>query len=390
MTGRSPYASRFTNRAEALHRYGAMADLYGRLQLVGDPVADAVAREVLAEGARGRARFETALSEGIGAVPDASDALRRFFAEVDAVPEWVDPKKLRLGARTYQRTGQSMMLVLSAWSLMNGYHSSAAVKPLMYTRQLDAQAPRRLAETGRFLVETCQDGGLERFAPGLMSAVRVRMMHALVRQMILRGGEWRTEDWGVPINQGDMAGTILEFSLLLLEGCRVMGFHFEPNEADAVVHLWRYVGYLSGVDQRLLEELSTEARGVRFAEMVKLVQPRPDQDSIDLAAALRVVPRKLATNRLERLLAPFTIRYHDGLTRVFNGDAAADALRIPNPHWKHMIVPTRLFIAFMERMRRTLPGGTRAVSWLGNRFVRQAIDRMLAGQEPDFEPSRAA
>ncbi len=380
------HPTRFTNAAEALHRYGALADRYGCFLLAGDPVADALALEMLAGS---REPFETALARGIGAVADPSPALRAFFHEVDTIPSWVDRRKLRLGARTYQRTGQSMMFVLSAWSLMNGYHSGAAVKPLMATGQLDAAAPRRLAETGRFLVEVCQDRGLDRFAPGLQTAVRVRLMHAIVRQMLQRRGDWRTADWGVPINQADMMGTVLEFSLLLLEGCRVMGFHFEPHESEAVVHLWRYVGYLSGVDEELLEELSSEARGVRFAEMVKLVQPGPDQDSIDLAAALRVVPRELATGRLERLLVPFTIRYHDGLTRVFNGDQVADALRIPNAHWALMIHPTRAFIGTMERIRRGLPYGTRAVAWLGNTMVRQAIGRMLGGIEPTFHPSRA-
>ena len=383
---RRRYPRRFTNAAEALHRYGALADRYGQLLFAGDPIADALALEVLAGQ---REPFETALAEGIEAVPVPTPALRAFFAEVDRVPAWVDPKKLRLGARTYQRTGQSMMLVLSAWSLMNGYHSAAAVKPLMATGQLDAAAPRRLAETGRFLVEVCQDGGLERFAPGLQTAVRVRLMHSLVRHMLARRDDWHTADWGVPINQADMMGTVLEFSLLLLEGCRVMGFHFEPRESEAVVHLWRYVGYLSGVESELLEELTTEARGVRFAEMVKLVQPGPDQDSIDLAAALRVVPRALATTRVERLLAPFTIRYHDGLTRVFNGDRVADALRIPNRRWALMIHPTRAFIGTLEAVRRRLPHGTRAVAWLGNTMVRQAIGRMLGGVEPSFQPARA-
>lgn len=377
--------TRFTNAAIARHRYGAMADRLGRFLLEGDPLGDALARDILAGAPR--EPFETALAKGIDAVPNPSPALRAFFEAVDRVPDWVDPRKLRLGARTYQRTGQSMMFVLSAWSLMNGYHSSAAVKPLMATGQLDAAAPRRLAETGRFLVEVCQTNGLERFAPGFQTAVRVRLMHAIVRQLLLRKGNWRTDDWGLPINQADMVGTVIEFSLLFLEGCRVMGFHFEPRESEAVVHLWRYVGHLSGVDPELLEELSTEARGVRFAELVKLVQPGPDQDSIDLAAALRVVPRRLASSPVERLLAPFTIRYHDGLTRVFNGDRVADALRIPNPRWKLMIHPTRAFIGTMERFRRGLPYGTRAVAWLGNRMVRQAIARMLGGVEPTFQPA---
>ena len=49
---------------------------------------------------------------------------------------------------------------------MNGYHSSAAIKPLLFTGRLDVMARRRLAETGRFIAETIvvEERRIERMA----------------------------------------------------------------------------------------------------------------------------------------------------------------------------------------------------------------------------------
>jgi hypothetical protein len=67
-----------------------------------------------------------------------------------------------------------------------------------------------------------------------------------------------------------MLGTIMEFSLLVLSGARRMGFLFSRRESEAVMHLWRWVGQISGVDPWLLEHLTTEAHGVRLAETAEV------------------------------------------------------------------------------------------------------------------------
>lgn len=381
------YPTRFVNREAAFRGWGQLADTYGRGLLRGDPVADAWVAHVAAHP-DARALFERALAEGLAAVPDAPPPLRALMTQVETRPDWLDDAQLALGAATCQRFGPSLMFILSAWSLMNGYHSAPAVKPLTFTGQLDAMAPRRLAETGRFVVETCQTDGMQRFAPGFLLAVRVRVLHAMVRRMILTRGPWDTAAWGAPINQADMVGTIMEFSLLLLEGARVMGFAITDEEAEAVVHLWRYSGYLGGVDEVLLDELRSEKRGVRFAELVKLAQPGPDEDSLRLAAALRVVPAQTSHTPFERALAPFLVRYHDGLTYVFNGERIARNLGIPNAHWRHANKLTRFMVRRFEGVRQRLPGGTRLAARVGNQQLRAQIDRLLQGTEPSFQPKR--
>jgi hypothetical protein len=386
------FADRYINREQARHRFGPLADEYARYQLRGDPLADALVESFAKQGPEARGHFERWLETD--RLPEgASQALVEFAEAVRTPPPWVDFRKMKLGALTCQRLGPAQMLILSAWSLINGYHSAAAVKPLSFTGRLDRSAYRRLAETGRFVTEVSQTDGMRRLSDGFKTTVRVRVLHAQVRRMLSLSPDWDLKAWGVPINQGDMAGTVIEFSLLLLAGAREMGFRFTHEESEAVVHLWRYVGHLSGVEPGLLEEFETEERGMRFAYLVKLVQPGPDQDSLDLANALRRVPGEAAMRigggrPADVRMARFMERYHDGLAWAFNGEAIATNLEIPNPGWRYAIYPTRAIVGTMERVRRLLPSGTSLAAKLGNAAIRKRVKEMLEGAEPDFEAKR--
>lgn len=372
------FVERYVNRTEARKRFGQLADEYARFMTRTDPLADEVAAWM--RGSERREAFERAVRSGIRASDGAP--LRKLFASIDERPTWVNADALALGAQTYQRIGKSMMFILSAWSLMNGYHSAPAVKPLAFTGQLERMAPRRLAETGRFIVATMQRGALERFGEGFQIALRVRLMHAFVRQRVWRAG-WNPA-WGAPINQADMAGTVVEFSLLVIAGAEMLGYHFTDDEREALLHLWRYSGFVSGVDERLLEELSSVPRGARFAELIDLVQPGPDDDSLALAAALRRVPAQVAERPFEKALAPLMLRVHDGLTYAFNGDEIASALQIPNRRWRHVVVPLRAVVRTLERIRRSVPGSTRVVASVNNRAVSSHIQGLLKGLEPTY------
>jgi len=383
------YAERYIKREEAYDLYGDDALAYARFQFEGDPLADRVAEAIMADP-KVREQFNTALSDGIRSVAHPPACLRELFSEVDALPLWMEYDRMNLGGQTYRRMGMLAVAVLSSWALMNGYHSAAATKPLAFTGQLTERAPRRLAETGRYITEVMQPDAMHRFGTGFKLALRVRVMHAQVRVMIRRSGQWDDDAYGVPINQADMLGTLIEFSLLVLEGGRQLGFHFTDEEAEALVHLWRYNGYLQGVDSELLAHLENEAKGIRMANLLRLVQAGPDEESIAMAQALRVVPIQIARTRSERMVARFQTRVHDGLTWAFNGNEIAADLRIPNRHWRHVIVPTRMGIRVLERVRRTVPGGTWAADWVGNTSVRWEIEHALGGTEPTFRAKRTA
>ena len=379
-----PFPSRYQNRRQARVLFGDDADRYAGLYLVGDPLADDLVAWIDCAGERAKQQFEQALRGGIGSVAQPHPALVRFFERADALPAWVDFDQIRTGALAYQRFGIFGMLVLSAWSLINGYHSSAAVKPLAFTGQLRHNTQRRLAETARFVSEASQVGGLRRGRLGWEISLRVSLIHAHVRRACLGSESWRTEDWGLPINQADMFGTLLEFSLLMMDGAQRLGFSLTSHEREAILAMWRYCGHLSGVDPWLLEQLGSEAATGKMADLLRLIQPGPDADSMALTEQLLRVPGKNAKGKGPPMLAVAVSRFHNGLARALNGHSIADDLGIPDDLWQYSIYPVKAAVAPVEWFRQRVPGANRLAAHIGNRAIRGDLTRILRGVEPSF------
>lgn len=383
------FPSRYSNRAEARRRFGEDADRYASFYLVGDPRADALVERMEREGAAEKADFERATRDGIEAVRRPSPELARFFERADEMPSWVDFDELRIGALAYQRFGIFGMIVLSAWSLINGYHSSAAVKPLAFTGQLRHNAQRRLAETARFVSEATQVGGLRRGRLGREIALRVSMIHAHVRRACMTSPQWRVDDWGVAINQADMLGTLLEFSLLMMDGAQRLGFVVSARERNAILAMWRYCGHLSGVDPWLLDHMQSETKTRRIADLLHLVQPGPDEDSLALTNQLLKVPGQNDTGPAPRVLGVAVSRFHNGLARALNGPEIADNLGIPDDLWQYAEYPVRAIVSPFERLRRAIPGASRLVAHASNQLIRRDLERILRVRETDASLSSA-
>jgi hypothetical protein len=87
---------------------------------------------------------------------------------------------------------------------------------------------------------------------GWKTALHVRFLHAKVRFDILnRQGKnkWNTDKFGVPINQEDMAATTLAFSTNVLIGVDLIaGISISDQERVDYMALWRYIGWLLGVE----------------------------------------------------------------------------------------------------------------------------------------------
>jgi hypothetical protein len=232
-----------------------------------------------------------------------------------------------------------------------------------------------------------QVGGLARERNGWKMAVRVRLVHAHVRRMLVRSPHWNESAWGLPINQADMAATSLSFSVSVLFATRIMGFRYATEEADAFIRLWRYVSWLSGVDPALLP--SSEREAMDLAHMVDSLQPGPDADSLALAQALRNTTANRNDTPTDRLITPILLRWHDAITRATAGDQKADDLGVPDGWFRHMVAGGRLVIGPIERAREAIPGASRLISWLGNRSHAFAVHKELKGKEPRFEPPRS-
>lgn len=374
--------------------YGSRADHYASFYMRGDPLADdlVLAFEALPPG-EGQRMFEQALEHGIDTVASPPPALVALFRQIDDVPAWVDWDRMHNGARAYMRPGFFGGLTLSAVGLLTGYHSHAATKALAFTGRLDQMAQRRLAETALFVLQVFQIDALRRFGPGLKTAVRVRLIHAQIRRHLMRSPAWRSEEWGLPINNADMAATNVAFSIGMLSSVRQLGFRFTTDEADDVMLLWRYSGYLSGVDVGLLATSDRDA--MELGRMIVLLQPGPDGHSRLLADALRRVYAypNFGKGPMMRAMMPLLGAFHDGIAHAASEATGRDIrdLGVPHYEWRHAVPLTRMLLTPLELVRERVPFANRVASWAGNRMWTQGARDVRKRERVTLaEPTRPA
>lgn len=355
---------------------------YQRFTQMGDPLADdlVAAFRRLPAGV-GRAQFDTAVEHGIGAVDDPMPELVAFFAAVDARPYWVDQGKLDHAVRVSARIGMiPSFTAMSMFSLMGGYLASRADKTLVATGDLEAMAPRRLAETLTWTVDVTAPGALERFATGFTSTLRVRLMHAMVRAGMSRRPDWDFGQWDYPVNQSTMAGTLMLFSMGNVIGSQALGVRFSRRDKDALFHFWRYVGFLLGVDAELLP--ADEADTWRLMWLQADYEFRPDEDSTRLGHALRsaVGPLAIGHSRhpLAHLARGLTTEFLCAYSRLILGPSNAEALELPDNKLAQLMVAGFSATNFALRTpMRVLPGLNRVWETVGRynieRFSAQAM-----------------
>jgi hypothetical protein len=222
------------------------------------------------------------------------------------------------------------------------------------------------------------------FGEGWQITLKVRLMHAQVRRMILKSGRWDSTAWGHPVNQHDMAGTTLLFSCAIIDGLRKLGMDITHDEAESYVHLWRWVGRLIGVDEDVLP--ASEAEGMRLADLISLTMGEPDQDSRDLTRCLFEAAYDGCTTRAQIKQAERNVMVGRLICRELIGDELADKLEVPRTTLRHAMPMMKRFVAMAERVSRAVPfslGGRGQVA-VGTFYWDRVVEIGLQSATYDF------
>jgi hypothetical protein len=201
---------------------------------------------------------------------------------------------------------------------------------LAYTKFLQVDPTRRVRETAQMVMDVMVPGGLTPGGRGVRATMKVRVMHAIVRHMIRNdpGAAANPADpalqakFGLPINQEDMAYTLMTFSYVVIEGFRTMGYDMTDRQREGYIHCWNVVGFLMGIREELLPAGFDDA-----AQLFEAIQRRQHGESVAgqklTAALLNAVEDALPGDHHDPLVA--------ALARRLIGDATADALGIARP-----------------------------------------------------------
>ncbi len=310
------------------------------MRQVCDPLADNLIASLQASGNVQSVNALMRTLVEIDQVPpgQVSPAVLEFLDTSAVLPEWADAGKIKLGERLFWRYGPQMISTLLCYSLPFCYAGAKGVQVLSLTSRLYTNPIRRVIETAQMLVDAMSPGGISNGGKGIRTAQKVRLMHAGVRYQIHQYAGWNP-DFGQPINQEDMAGTLISFSWVLLDGFARMGLPVKEEEADAFLHCWNVIGHVLGVRGDMLTTGMADAEAL--ARTIQQRQYASCPEGIQMTDALIKMLQGLIPGNLLDFI-PLA------LTRFLLGDTYSDMLgvgRIANPGL--LLLPLRAFDKFI-------------------------------------------
>lgn len=293
------------------------------MQLVADPLADDTVARIV--GAEGRWRVDEDAARDLGAAnatrfdriasanramagwthngqlqewtpgdlsldPDVAQALSDYLRAGAKLPEWVDRAKIERAESLFFDYGPLSCVLLFCASLPECYVVPDLADVLHTTGQLERHTDHRIRSTGAMIFPVMMRGGLTQDeGAGIAQILKVRLIHATVRHLILRGrpedaierGDpvesiplaahagrmhhvlfargWNVSAQGLPCNQEELAYTLLTFSYVFLRGLRQLGLGLLRDDEEAYLHCWNVVGSILGVRRELMADTMADA-----------------------------------------------------------------------------------------------------------------------------------
>lgn len=193
-----------------------------------------------------------------------TEALDDFLKQTESAARWLSQKDLDDSYALFADHGPKMLIILYFKSLPLLYTNAKGAQVLINTGRLAHNAEsmvifsRRIAETGQFLLDVLSKDGLQPGGEGIMAIQKIRLIHASVRHFVSKGN-WNKQENGVPINQEDLALTLLTFSNVILEGLEQLHQELPQNQTDAFLKRWFAIGHLLGIKEELIPTSREEA-----------------------------------------------------------------------------------------------------------------------------------
>lgn len=209
----------------------------------------------------------------------------------------------------WEEKGTKFILILLFRALPFTYMAEKPANVLRMTKLLVTQPRRRIFETAQFVFDVMAENWWKPDERGILSALKVRIMHAAMRQVVLDNdyGDVWNDDWGKPISQEDLIATNQVFSLEFFKGMEILGDPLTPQQKKAWFHTWKTIGRIMGIQENLLCKDWEEALSLQQAIYDHLFYDG-HLSGIKLAEALAetlddfYLPRKLVIILMKKML----------------------------------------------------------------------------------------
>jgi hypothetical protein len=340
-----------------------------------DLLADEVTRKIIEGGdSRNVNSFYREMVKNTTLPPESMPSyVREYFIETAKLPDFADKHLIKAGQDAFKKYGLEISMMLLCKSLPASYACANGAEVLYRTGRLNEKNgslhpfTRRLMETSQFVINVMCEGGIEANGTGIRTAQKVRLMHASIRYFLTSSGDWDELVLGKPINQEDMAGTLMDFAVYPIEGLEQIGMDLTEEEKEGYYHIWRLIGHVMGVNPALIPE--NFAKGSDLGHAILNHQKRGSEAGRELT--------KACTDFLEKI-TPGTIFdfYPQILVRYLIGNELADMTGVKD-------YPDHLE-NFLERLTKVIFGRVDGaldrnglISRLAKRFNTKLLEGMI-------------
>jgi hypothetical protein len=365
-------------------------DAYGRSFDLGDRLGDAYIERAFADPklrSRARKNVDQAIADGIDSVGDPLPELVAMFDQIDSEPDWVDWEMIEHGAEVFRRYGKELypyfgMLTFVAYSL------PTIGTPLALTgAYTGGSAFQRYLETARLWTDTTEPGAMRPGGTGRRSAILVRVLHSMIRHTLLSHAEWDRATLGTPISQAGMFDTLMASSQFPGQQLKLIGYRPTDDDIVAMMHHWRYVGHLMGVEPAWYPE--TAADGFRAMYLASISEaPVPTTDSANLAQSwmAQYLPKD-GQSLPRRIASRINYQAQLGHARFYNGPEIYGMTGLPNPGLWRLLPLMRFPVNFArETVRRRFAGVGRRIDSAHRAQRQKYLATHLEGGTAQFKP----
>ncbi|MDZ7865424.1 oxygenase MpaB family protein [Acidovorax sp.] len=304
-------------------------------------------------------------ASGEGVTPELAQALQDYLAKGQALPDWADARKIERAEKIFFDHGALSCILLFCASLPECYVIPDLSSVLHTAGQLEQHTEYRIRSTAAMIFPVMMHGGLTRSdGAGVAQILKVRLIHATIRNLIMRGKPesavkdllaqlnivgagklgalpglpsrptmyqalfargWDLANDGLPCNQEELAYTLLTFGYVFLRSMRRLGIGLAQHDEEAYLHAWNVVGHVLGIERGLMvetmdqgKELMARMQARGRAEPVS-PDPRPGLGQALMATMANSIPWDIAK--------PFP----QLMTRFLCGKATASDLGLTQP-----------------------------------------------------------
>jgi len=304
-------------------------------------------------------------ASGEGVTPELAQALQDYLAKGQALPDWADARKIERAEKIFFDHGALSCILLFCASLPECYVIPDLSSVLHTAGQLEQHTEYRIRSTAAMIFPVMMHGGLTRSdGAGVAQILKVRLIHATIRNLIMRGKPesavkdllaqlnivgagklgalpglpsrptmyqalfargWDLANDGLPCNQEELAYTLLTFGYVFLRSMRRLGIGLAQHDEEAYLHAWNVVGHVLGIERELMvetmdqgKELMARMQARGRAEPVS-PDPRPGLGQALMATMANSIPWDIAK--------PFP----QLMTRFLCGKATAGDLGLTQP-----------------------------------------------------------